>query len=343
MNKITKNKYNIFYFDIAAFLITAVCVFFSMGWAFFRFITYAGKKDDKAARNNRKKWFELKHRKINHPKHKFEEEYLETRFWCENQHMKDCYIKSRDGLRLHAYYLPAENAKRTIVLSHGYKGSCFGSMAHMAKFLHENNSNILFIDQRCCGKSEGKYITFGAKEQYDVLDWVRYLNDEKTPDRNGKETLAILPIYLYGQSMGATTVILTSGHNLPENVKGIIADCGFHSMKQQLRDIASGWFHLHWIELLLMRVDVCCQLFAGFNMKETDTTQALKTNKLPMLFFHGEADTYVWPQNSRRNYEICRAPKKLIIIPGARHLCSSFTEPEQYKTELMSFFHGIEV
>ena len=282
-------------------------------------------------KSNHKKWFQLKHTKINHPRNGYEKEYLAAREWCENQQMQDWYIRSIDGLKLHAFYLPADNPKRIILLSHGYKGTSFGSIAHMAEFLHENDSSLLFVDQRCCGKSEGKYITFGAKEQYDILAWIRRIS------RINKERL---PIYLYGQSMGAATVLLAAGHKLPEEVKGIIADCGFHSLKQQLKDIAKGWFHLHWIGLLLIRVDILCRYYAGFRMQDTDTTRALLKNKRPILFFHGKEDTYVWPKNTIINYEICTAPKELVLVPGARHLCSSFVAPELYKKKLIEFFEN---
>ena len=143
-----------------------------------------------------------------------------------------------------------------------------------------------------------------------------------------------LPVYLFGQSMGATSVILASGHDLPDEVKGIIADCGYHSMKQQLRDISKGWFHLHWIELLLFRVDIFSRLLAGFKMKEADTTVALKNNTRPVLFFHGEKDTYVYPVNTEINYELCTAPKEVVYIPSARHLCCSYEAPKLYKKKL---------
>ena len=344
--------------------------FIAMGWPFFHFIAYAGKKKSKGRKKSSKKWFSLKHTKINHPKHGFLEEYEASRAWCEVQLYHEWYIKSRDGFQLHASYLPAEKPERIVVMCHGYKGTRFGSAGHMAKFLHENNCSLLMIDQRCCGESEGKYITFGAKEQYDIIDWLRRLEEEN---------VSKLPVYLYGQSMGAASVILASGHisgctglkrntkcrerisrgeeeytedvsslgNNEEtgvygNVKGVIADCGYHSMKQQLRDIASGWFHLHWIELLLMRVDLFCRIFAGFSMKETDTTKALKNSRLPMLFFHGEEDTYVFPENSRRNYKLCASEKELVMIPGARHLCCSYADPELYARKLMSFFRKNE-
>lgn len=230
---------------------------------------------------------------------------------------------------LHAYYLPTKEAKRFVLLSHGYKGSGFGDFAYTARFLHENACNLLFIDQRCCGLSEGEYITFGAKEQWDVQQWSYYI-----AARNREK----LPIYLYGESMGAAAVLMASGHKLPEEVKGLIADCGFCSMKRQLQDIAANWFHLGWVELLLFRVDLFCRMFGRFRMSDADTIEAMKKNKRPVLFFHGEADTYVVPENSVYNYALCSAPKELVIIPEARHLCAPYAAPELYRQKLLDFF-----
>lgn len=279
--------------------------------------------------SGRKKWFQLSHTKVNHPRYKFEKEYEEGKAWCRNQRMQDCYLKSRDGLLLHAAYLPAKEAKRFVLLSHGYKGTAFGDFANTAKFLHENQCNLLFVDQRCCGESEGEFITFGAKEQYDIQDWACYISQR---NKNG------LPIYLYGESMGAAAVMMASGHELPEEVRGLIVDCGFRSMKRQLRDIAANWFHVKWIELLLFRVDLFCRFLAGFSMKEADTKEAMKKNKIPVLFFHGLKDTYVLPGNSKNNYALCQAPKELVLIPEARHLCSAYEAREIYRQKLLEFF-----
>ena len=274
-------------------------------------------------------WASLKHVKINHPRNGFEEEYQAVRAWCEKQPMEDIYIRSYDGLMLHAKLFRAEKTERYIILSHGYKGSSFGSVAHMAEFLHNENCSLLFIDQRSRGESEGKHITFGAKEQYDVIYWVRELH------KLNKERL---PVYLYGQSMGASTVLMAAGHRLPGEVKGIISDCGYHSMKQQFKDMAAEWFHIHHVSFLLFRVDFYCRLLAGFRMKDADTTEALKRNKRPVLFFHGAKDTYVYPRNTDINYDLCTAPKEKVIIPEARHLCSSYVDPELYKRKLLEFF-----
>ena len=313
--------------------IGAICavftVFMASGWSFFKMIVCC--KENK--RLMKKKWFALSHTKVNHPRYKFEQEYEEGKAWCMRQQMRDCYIKSADGLKLHASYLPAEQARRIVLLSHGYKGSGFGDFAYISRFLHENHCDLLFLDQRCCGESGGAYITFGAMEQYDVQKWAYYL--AKRNDRN-------LPIYLYGESMGAASVLMASGHSLPQDVKGLIADCGFRSMKGQVQDMAANWFHLHWIGLLLLRLDLFCALFAGFRMRDADTSRAMKTNQRPVLFFHGAKDTYVDPGNSLYNYSLCRAPKELVVIPEARHLCSAYEEPQLYREKLMGFFETIE-
>lgn len=310
---------------ISGAIVAAGSIFMAFGWRFFEMMVHYKKKK----KQSKKQWFELSHTKINHPRHKFEKEYEEGKTWCRNQPMQDCYIRSVDGLRLHAYYLPAENARRYVLLSHGYKGSGFGDFAYTARFLHENACNLLIIDQRCCGESEGEYITFGAKEQYDVQSWAYYI---------AKRNKRRLPIYLYGESMGAAAVLMASGHELPQEVKGLISDCGFCSMKRELQDIAANWFHVKRVDLLLFRVDLFCSLLAGFRMKEADTTKAMQTNQRPVLFFHGLKDTYVDPRNTRRNYSLCRAPKEIVAVPEARHLCSAYEAPELYRSKLLQFF-----
>ncbi len=277
----------------------------------------------------KQKVFQLRQMKINHPRFEYEDEYEAAKAWCESQKMKDWYIRSFDGLKLHASYFPAENPRRTVLMCHGYKGTRFGSIAGIARFLHEQGSNLLFIDQRCCGESEGRFITFGVKEHIDVLEWLRRL------DMKNEEGL---PIYLYGQSMGAVTVMMAAGHRFPGSVKGLIVDAGFHSMENQMRDMAREWFHIHHSNFFLFRMDFFCRVISGFRMKDSDTTEALGKNDRPILFFHGSKDTYVLPENSIRNYELCTAPKELTIIPDARHLCCAYAAPRVYREKVRHFF-----
>lgn len=275
-------------------------------------------------------WPTLPQMKENHPRNEFEEIYNEGKAWCYAQKMQDVNIRSVDGLILHAKYFEAEEPKRTVLLSHGYRGTSFSEFANVAQFLHENGCNLLFIDQRCCGESEGKYITFGAREQLDIQYWAHYLarHDEKK-----------LPIYLYGLSLGGASVLMASGRKLPKNVKGIISDCAFQSMSVQLKDMAANWFHMKWIGIFLFRLELYCRFVAGFSMEEADTRYAMKHNKLPILFFHGDKDTYVSVENVWRNYKLCQSKKELVIIPGARHLCCCYVDPQLYRKKLLDFFN----
>ena len=250
-------------------------------------------KNKKSKKVKKKEGFMPRQMKVNHPRAWFLDEYEKGKLWCINQQMRDCYIRSHDGLLLHAYYFPAENAKRTVLLSHGYRGSGFGDFAPDAQFLHEHECNLLFIDQRSCGESQGGYITFGALEQEDVKRWCWYL-----ANRNKNH----LPIYMFGKSMGASSVLMASGKKLPRYVKGIIADCGFVSMK------------------------------------DADTSYAMAINERPVLFFHGSRDGFVPPDQSVKNYQMCRGSKELVIIGKARHLCCAYQQWEKYHQKLMQFF-----
>lgn len=318
-------------------LVGASSIFAAASWSFFTNIV-GGKRMNSStnsiAGHPKKNRWELNQKKINHPRYRFEKEYEGGKQWCREQQMEECRIQSEDGLTLYGQYLPAWNAERTILLCHGYKGSAFGDFAYNARFLHEHQCNLLFIEQRCCGKSEGEYVTFGAMEQRDVACWAEFL---------AKRNKERLPIYLFGKSMGAASVLMAAGHPLPQEVRGIISDCGFSNMRGQIKDMAANWFHLHWIHLLLFQVDMFCGVFGKFRMKDADTETAMKQNHLPVLFFHGALDTFVDPKNSIINYSMCRAKKELVIIPEARHLCCVYEQPQLYQNKLLDFFLSCEI
>ena len=194
--------------------------------------------------------------------------------------------------------------------------------------------NVIFClwNSDAVEKVKENILPLEQRKKWDVQRWAIYVSE-----RNKEK----LPIYLYGQSMGAAAVLMASGYRLPSEVKGLVADCGFQSMERQMRDMADNWFHLHYIPLLLKEMDCLCHFVAGFRMKDADTTEAMKRNTRPVLFFHGEKDTYVYPNNSFQNYMLCKAPKELVIVQGARHLCSAYADPELYQRTVMEFLRNM--
>ena len=248
--------------------------------------------------------------------------------WLSEQPVKDYYITSKDGLKLHGVFLKADNAFRTVICVHGYRGSYKTDFSAIVRYLNANHSNVFFIEQRGHGESEGNYITFGAKEKQDLADWVEFVNNN-IEDKN--------PVYLYGISAGATTCLLTLESGLDTYISGVIADCGYTSMKTQFNYLAKEWYGIPGFPLVNI-VGLFCQFIAKFNMNETSTKKALENNKIPILFIHGEADTFVLPNQTRVNYTRDAGPKEILWVKDANHGESLIVNPEDYHYKLDYFF-----
>ena len=168
----------------------------------------------------------------------------------------------------------------------------------------------------------------GVIERFDCLQWVRWVMAERAPD---------LPIYLNGVSMGATTVLMASGLDLPKNVHGIVTDCGYTSPDEIGRHISNDNLHLPY----RLRRRILAWLYEQKNQVkgfDYSTLDALGTNVTPVLFIHGTHDQFVPVDMTYQNYMACTAPKRLLIVPGAGHGLSCLVEPEQYQKALRAFW-----
>ncbi len=254
--------------------------------------------------------------------------------WLKAQEHTEMEIHSSiDNTKLSAYYFPRENAKRIIICVHGYRGRAIGDMAGINKWFLENDSELLLIEQRCCGNSGGEYITFGAREKYDVLDWVDFLEEH-----NRKS----LPIYLYGVSMGSTTVSCAAGLTLPPNVKGLIADCGYTSMWDINAICLKKWYNLPAFPLMYS-FEHRCETRAHFRMAEADAEKALMNCRIPALFIHGTEDSFVPPSHGIRNYKACASSNKDILwVEGAGHAVSFYENPASYTAAIAKLFDSCE-
>ena len=145
-------------------------------------------------------------------------------------------------------------------------------------------------------------------------------------------------IILTGISMGASTVLMASGKALPDNVVGVLADCGFHSARDVICSVARG-MHLPAAAMYPL-VKFSAKVFGHFDLEELTAEESLKNCKIPVLFFHGDADDYVPSYMSRINYDACPSRKKLVLIPGAGHGLSFPMAPDQYVREMAEFFHN---
>ena len=179
---------------------------------------------------------------------------------------EDIFLPSYDGLRLHGQLLQQPGAKGTILLFHGYRSSWIADFSIVLPYYYSLGYNLLAVDERAHGQSEGVYITFGVHERRDAVTWARYAEKHFGPGH---------PLFLGGLSMGATTVLLASALELPPSVRGVIADCGFSSPEAIMKSVLRA--HVKWLPAgpLLALMDVCTRAFAGFSIREASRRGAL--------------------------------------------------------------------
>lgn len=245
-----------------------------------------------------------------------------------NSETKKIEIISFDGERLVGYLKLSENPKRVIIAMHGWRSNWAKDFGLIAPFWEENNCTVLFAQQRGQGESGGNYIGFGLIERYDCIPWVKWVSENINQE---------IPVYLAGLSMGATTVLMAAGLDLPENVHGIMADCGFISPYEIFRHIAKKNLHLTYGIMGAIANDICKRKIQT-GTKGYSTIEAMKRCKVPVLFAHGTDDSFVPVGMTYENYKACNGPKKLLIVPGAEHAMSYLVEREVYQKTIKEFW-----
>ena len=242
-------------------------------------------------------------------------------------------ITARDGEYLVGHLYRAKHAKRTIVAMHGWRSSFSGDFGMIAPFWHAEGCNVLYAEQRGQNNSGGKYMTFGLTERFDCVDWVKFINTAG---------LGNLPIYLGGISMGASTVLMAAGEALPDNVVGVIADCGFTSLHDIWRHVVRNNLHLGYGGIRSLVADRMCKRRIHMGTKDYSTVEAMKHCTVPVLFIHGSDDTFVPIEMTYENYKACRAEKRLFVVPGAQHGLSYVLDRTGYEAAVREFFRDFD-
>ena len=249
--------------------------------------------------------------------------------WMEKQSLEDIYIIARDGIRLHALYLAAaEKSDRLVILHHGFTSKAADNSVH-AKFFHDMGYEVLMLDLRAHGESEGEYVGFGILDRYDTLKWVQYAKN-----RFGEDTR----IVLHGTSMGAATVLMALGlDEIQNSVSAVIADCAYTSPAEIFAHVIKTKYHIPSFPVMQIN-GLMSKRKVGYTFDEYSTKTALQVNrKVPVLLIHGAEDKFVPTQMSRENYEVCQSKKQLLIVENAGHGSSVFEDEELYEATERAF------
>lgn len=291
----------------------------------FRMAFYNNRKTDKPSEE-----FSIPEGKIYEP---YREQMVNWMKEVRAMESEEFEITSFDGLRLHGRYYEYCKGAPIELMFHGYRGSGERDLCGGVQRCFTLKRNVLIVDQRASGKSEGNTITFGINESKDCLRWIDFIINHF-----GKDSRIILT----GISMGGATVLMAAGKELPKNVIGVLADCPYSSPRAIIKKV------IHEMNLpenlLFPFVKLGGLLFGHFNIDETSPITAIRNCKVPVIFIHGEADAYVPCRMSRDVYEQCPSPKVLLTVKDAGHGLAYLVDPDAYFKTLRHFCaeHGIE-
>ena len=312
-------------------------VFISLGIIFFLFLvtilisyicyllTFHVKEKDKTFKEE----FPLPDFKEYIPYHK---DILEGMKFEKSLDAEEHYITSFDGLKLHGkYYKCSDDCNILEIMFHGYRGSAYRDLSNGIIRAFAVGHNVLLVDQRASSLSEGNTITFGINERHDCISWVNYVIDNINPD---------MKIILTGVSMGAATVMMASSMNLPNNVIGVLADCGYTSPKDIIMKCIKDMKLPP--KLFYPYVKIGAKLFGHFNVDEASPIESIRKTKLPVIFYHGVTDDFVPCYMSKKLYLECNSDKKLVLIENCGHGLAYLVEKEKYIKELKEFFNKYE-
>ena len=253
--------------------------------------------------------------------------------WLMSQKFEEINITARDGIRLRGYYLPAEQTSDRLVIGlHGYTSEGLGSFAAHAHFFREQGFDVLILDLRAHGKSEGAYIGFGVLDRYDCREWIDYVENRFGGTKR---------ILLHGTSMGAATALMTLGFNdLPSSVKGVISDCAYTSPYDVFVHILKRDYHLPPFPIMNIN-SVICRQKAGYSFSDYSTLTALRQTDRPVLIIHGAEDNFVPVRMSHENADVCVSPHELVIVPNAGHGASYYEDMRLYEDAEIRFIKNL--
>lgn len=235
------------------------------------------------------------------------------------------YIKSHDGLALVGYYHEVKRGAPVEIFFHGFRGSWQRDFCGITEAAIEVGHNVLFVDQRAHGESEGRVITYGINERKDALRWIEY-----ACRRFGEDT----EIVLVGASMGGATVLSCAGLELPKNVKAIISDSAFSSPIGIITKVAGGGTFRN--ALVRSGASLTARVLCGFNLFESSALESVKNSKIPIMLVHGLGDRLV-PHEMAEELVASNPAVRLESFEGADHIQSYLVDSDRYKAAYKDF------
>ena len=251
--------------------------------------------------------------------------------WTENIKNKKVEVKAKDEITLRGTeYLVNEESDEWVIILHGYHSN-LDSVISIGKHFAEKGYNVLIPSMRASNESDGEYIGMGWLDKDDLKCWINLIIEQNKDAQ----------IVLHGSSMGAATVLMASGDELPSNVKAIIEDSGYTSVWDIFASEAKARFNLPSFPILNM-FEVVANMRAKYDIREASALEQVKKATIPILFIHGESDDFVPEYMCEELYKVTKSKKDKLIINGAGHTESRYKEPKTYYNKIFEFLEIIK-
>ncbi|GGJ88200.1 alpha/beta hydrolase [Lentibacillus kapialis] len=250
------------------------------------------------------------------------------RRWVDEQDFDEWSMTSEDGLELKGYFLEAkESSDKVVVMAHGYLGNAMDMGLFGQYYYEQRGYNIFTADARGHGASGGDYIGFGWPDRKDYVEWI-----DRIIEKYGDDT----EIILHGVSMGAATVLMTAGEELPDNVKAVIADSPYTSVYDLFSYQMNRMFRLPSFPIL-PTTSAVTNIRAGYSLKEASALDQVKKAEIPILYIRGNADTFVPARMSQTLYENTKSEAEMMTVDDAGHGEPYIVAKEKYITQVNAF------
>lgn len=237
-------------------------------------------------------------------------------------------IVSKDKLKLKLNANLFENGdtnEKWAIVVHGYTSKA-NDMTRWVRNFYEQGYHVLAPDLRGHGASEGEYIGMGWHDRLDLLQWIDVVT-AMNPDAE---------IVLFGVSMGAATVMMASGEELPSNVKVIVEDCGYSTVGDVFVYQLDDLFGLPSFPVM-NAANMVTKVRAGYDLFEASAVAQVAKSITPTLFIHGDSDTFVPYEMLDLVYDVATVEKDKVVIEQASHGDAVKVDPDLYWATIWRF------
>lgn len=229
-----------------------------------------------------------------------------------------------DGLKLVGEYYDY-GRERCVIIFPGRTESLFYSYYFAAPYVSAG-CNVLVVDGRAHGLSEGKYNYCGTREWSDVIAWTRFAHDG----------LGNRHVVLHGICVGGAAVVLAAARpEFPAFVSHIVVEglfaTFFESFKLHMKSDGHPTFPV------LYEIFLAARLESGLKIRQSRPIDCIDRVKTPMLFLHGKLDTYSLPRRAEELYEKCAAPKRIVWMEQGSHSHLRINNQEVYDSAIAEF------